>query len=127
MGLYPVAEHALAHAVKISRMVGNEICLCILSNRVLNPVFLTKKALLQHIVDKNSREYNMPIAYQLYKGSIFTSIAEFVNENDASLVWNPWDERDAETYRKLGLKGNCQIESAFYSCSGPAIWSGKIS
>ena len=23
----PVAEHALAHAVKISRMVGNDICL----------------------------------------------------------------------------------------------------
>lgn len=83
----PVAEHALAHAVKISRMVGNEICLLhIVEPGIKSNVFSEKKSLLQHIVDQNSREYNMPIAYQLYKGSIFTSIAEFVNENDASLV-----------------------------------------
>jgi nucleotide-binding universal stress UspA family protein len=83
----PVAEHALAHAVKISRMVGNDICLLHIVDPGIKPnVFGEKKVLLQHVADENGKKYNLSIASQIYKGSIFTSIAEFVNEKDASLV-----------------------------------------
>jgi nucleotide-binding universal stress UspA family protein len=83
----PVAEHALAHAVKISRMVRNDICLLhIVDPGIKSNVLGEKKILLQHIADETGRKYNMSIASQIYKGSIFTSIAEFVNEKDASLV-----------------------------------------
>jgi nucleotide-binding universal stress UspA family protein len=83
----PVAEHALAHAVKISRMVGNDICLLHIVDPGIKPNVLgEKKILLQHVADENGKKYNLSIASQIYKGSIFTSIAEFVNEKDASLV-----------------------------------------
>ncbi|HQG63309.1 MAG TPA: universal stress protein [Bacteroidales bacterium] len=83
----PVAEHALAHAVKISRMVGNDICLLhIVDPGIKTSVLGEKKILLQHVADENGKKYNLSIASQIYKGSIFTSIAEFVNEKDASLV-----------------------------------------
>ncbi|HOU01685.1 MAG TPA: universal stress protein, partial [Bacteroidales bacterium] len=83
----PVAEHALAHAVKISRMVGNDICLLhIVDPGIKTSVLGEKRIMLQHVADENGRKYNLSIASQIYKGSIFTSIAEFVNEKDASLV-----------------------------------------
>jgi nucleotide-binding universal stress UspA family protein len=83
----PVAENALAHAVKISRMVRNDICLLhIVDPGIKQNVLGEKKILLQHVADENGRKYNMPIASYISKGSIFNSIAEFVNEKDASLV-----------------------------------------
>ena len=43
-----VAEHALAHAVKISRMVGNEICLLHIVDTGIKPkVEAEKKAHLK--------------------------------------------------------------------------------
>ena len=83
----PVAESALAHAARISRMVGNKICLL----HIVDPGTKVraegeKKTLLRHIADENSRKYNLPIDSEVIKGSIFTSIAEFVNDRDASLV-----------------------------------------
>jgi nucleotide-binding universal stress UspA family protein len=82
-----VAESALAHAVKIGRMVGNDICLLhIVDSGGSTKAEGEKKALLRHVADENSRKYNIPISSQVVKGTIFTSIGEFVNAKDANLV-----------------------------------------
>ncbi len=83
----PVAEHALAHAVKISHMVGNEICLLHIVDSGIKPaVEGEKKILLKHVADENSKKYNMTIVFDISKGSIFSAIADFVNAKDASVV-----------------------------------------
>jgi nucleotide-binding universal stress UspA family protein len=83
----PVAGHALAHAVKISRMVGNEICLLhIVDTGVSTKEHTEKVNQLKKVTQDSSIKYNMPISYHVSKGSIFNSIAEYVNENDANLV-----------------------------------------
>jgi nucleotide-binding universal stress UspA family protein len=82
-----VADYALAHAVKISRMVGNDICLLHIVDSGISPSAEgEKKILLRHVTDENIKKYNLPISSQIVKGSIFTAIAEFANENEASLV-----------------------------------------
>jgi nucleotide-binding universal stress UspA family protein len=82
-----VADCALAHAVKISRTVENDICLLhIVDPGVSNKDGAAKRALLNKVTEENKKKYNMPISYHISKGSIFTSIAEFANEKNASLV-----------------------------------------
>jgi nucleotide-binding universal stress UspA family protein len=82
-----VAEHALAHAVKISRMVGNEICLLHIVDKDIKPAAEgEKKVLLAHVADENSKKYNMPITTHISKGSIFSAIADFVNDKQVSVV-----------------------------------------
>ena len=82
-----VAESALAHAVKIARMVGNDICLShIIASGARGQAEGEKKTLLRHVADDNSKKYNLKITSQIAKGTIFTSIAEFVNSAEASLV-----------------------------------------
>jgi nucleotide-binding universal stress UspA family protein len=83
----PVAEAALAHAVKISRMVKNDVGLLHIISTGISPKSAgEKKILLQHVANESSRKYNMPISAFIVKGSIFKEIAEFVNKNEASLV-----------------------------------------
>ena len=82
-----VAEAALAHAVKISHMVGNQICLLhIIDPDISKSAAGQKKILLDHVTAESGKKYNMPITSQLSKGSIFKAIAEFANEKEASLV-----------------------------------------
>ena len=82
-----VAAHALAHAVKISRMVGNEISLLhIVESGISQKVLAEKRAHLQKAAEENSKKYNIPLSWQISKGSIFHAIAEFANEKEASLV-----------------------------------------
>lgn len=82
-----IAEHALAHAVKISRMVGNDICLLhIVDTGIKAKDELAVKAKLQHVTEEQSKKYNVQISYHISKGSIFTEIAEFANDKEASLV-----------------------------------------
>jgi nucleotide-binding universal stress UspA family protein len=82
-----VAEHALAHAVKISRMVGNDICLLHVVDTGINPKEEAgKKDKLQHITEETSKNFNVPVSYHIVKGSIFSAIAEYANEKEASLV-----------------------------------------
>jgi nucleotide-binding universal stress UspA family protein len=82
-----VAEHALAHAVKISRMVGNDICLLHIVNTGVTPrVYGDKTNLLKKLVEENSTKYNVPITYHVSKGSIFSAIAEYANEKEANLA-----------------------------------------
>ena len=82
-----VAGHALAHAVKINRMTMDDICLLHIVDTGIKPkVYAEKKARLIQITEENSRNYNVPITYHISKGSIFTAIAEYVNEKEAILV-----------------------------------------
>lgn len=82
-----VAENALAHAVKISRMVGNEVGLLHIVDAALSKQAQGQKAILiKHVADESGKKYNMPITGHTLKGSIFTTIAEFANDNQASLV-----------------------------------------
>jgi len=83
----PVASNALAHAVKISLMVGNEISLLHIVDSGINPKALAEtRTRLQKTVDENSKKYNITLTWQISKGSIFHAIAEFANEKQASLV-----------------------------------------
>ena len=83
----PVAEHALAHAVKISRMIHNEVCLLhIVDKNILPGAEGEKMAALKLVANENGTKYNMPIAVHISKGSIFSAIADFVNEKEASIV-----------------------------------------
>ena len=76
-----VAEHALAHAVKISRMVKNDICLLHIVDPAIKPAEEgEKKALLHSVAEENSKKYNTAITSAIEKGSIFTAIADFVNQ-----------------------------------------------
>ncbi|TAL70608.1 MAG: universal stress protein [Bacteroidetes bacterium] len=82
-----IAAHALAHAVKISRMVGNDICLLhIVDTGIKAHVEAEKNAHLQKVTEENSKKYNVPITYHIAKGSIFSAIAEYANDKEASLV-----------------------------------------
>lgn len=83
----PVAENALAHAVKISRTINNDICLLHIVSPGISPKEETKtRIIMKQLAESNSQKYNMPITYHISKGSIFKSIAEFANEQEASLV-----------------------------------------
>ena len=82
-----VAEHALAHAVKISRMVGNQIYLLhIVASGITAGALGQKKILMQHVNAENIKKYNMQISSYVVKGSIFSAIADFANEKQANLV-----------------------------------------
>lgn len=77
----PVADHALAHAVKISRMVKNDICLLHIVDKAIKPQAEgEKKAMLKSVAEENSRKYNMPVFSAISKGTIFTAIGDFVNQ-----------------------------------------------
>jgi len=82
-----IAGYALAHAVKISRMVGNDICLLhIVDSGIKIKDENAKREQLKQITEDNSKKYNVPIVYHISKGSIFSAIAEYANDKEASLV-----------------------------------------
>ncbi len=77
----PVADHALAHAVKISRMVKNDICLLHIVDKDIKPQTEgEKKAMLKTVADENAQKYNMTIIPAISKGTIFTAIGDYVNQ-----------------------------------------------
>lgn len=83
----PVAENALAHAVRIGRQVNNEVALLhIVEPGIKQKAEGEKKYLLQRVADNAHVKYGIAVSWFIVKGSIFTSIAEFVNEKDANLV-----------------------------------------
>ena len=82
-----VAEHALAHAIKISRMVGNDICLLHIVDTGINTKNeAEKKDKLRQITEETNKKFNVPVSYHIAKGSIFSAIAKYANEKEASLV-----------------------------------------
>jgi nucleotide-binding universal stress UspA family protein len=83
----PVASYALAHAVKISRHIGNDIAILHIVEEGATPKAQAEaKAHLQKIAEDNSTKYNVPLTWHIVKGSIFHAIADFVNEKEAGLV-----------------------------------------
>src|SRR5512139_3184835 len=83
----PVAESALAHAAKIGLQVGNEICLLHIIDEGMKPgVEGQKRTLLRHLAEEAHKKYNLTVTAEVRKGSIFTSIAEYVNSVEAGLV-----------------------------------------
>ena len=82
-----VAEDALAHAVKISRMINNDICLLHIVDKGIKPAEAKiKKTSLQKITEEYNAKFDAAISWAIIKGSIFSDIAEFVNNKGASLV-----------------------------------------
>jgi nucleotide-binding universal stress UspA family protein len=78
-----VAENALAHAVKISRMVKNDICLLHIVDAGTKPKDEgEKKTLLRKVADDNAKKYNMVIVSAIERGTIFTAIGEYVNQKN---------------------------------------------
>ena len=71
-----VAEYALEHAAKISRMVDNEICLLhIVDSNLPNKEAGIKKAQLKQAAEAGKNKYNVPVGFHIEKGSIFSTIA----------------------------------------------------
>jgi nucleotide-binding universal stress UspA family protein len=82
-----IAAHALAHAAKISRMVGNDICLLHIADPSISAKDeAAKKSQLQQIVEEGAKKYNIPVTFHISKGTIFNAIADYAHEADASLV-----------------------------------------
>ncbi|MBN1108005.1 MAG: universal stress protein [Bacteroidales bacterium] len=96
-----VAEHALAHAVKISRMVKTDICLLHIVDPGIKPQSLgEKKALLKSVADENSKKFNMTVIAEIQKGTIFTAIADYVNQKDV-----PENEKKEVSLVVMGTHG----------------------
>ncbi len=83
----PVAENALAHAARIGRMIGGEVCLLHIVDETIKPREEgEKRTLLRHVAEDGYKKYNLPVSAETKKGTIFTSIADFVNAAEPSLV-----------------------------------------
>ncbi|MDT8400847.1 MAG: universal stress protein [Bacteroidales bacterium] len=83
----PKAEDALAHAAKISRMINAEVSLLhIVERRVKTGEYKKKEARLNKMAEDAKELYNVDVRTAIVPGSIFTSIAEYVNEEGASVV-----------------------------------------
>jgi nucleotide-binding universal stress UspA family protein len=82
-----VAEYAMAHAAKISRMVGNEVCLLHIVDEKIKPEEeQEKESRLKFAADAEGKKYNMHVTTHISKGTIFKAISAFANDKDASLV-----------------------------------------
>ena len=82
-----VAENALRHAVKISRMVDTSIVLLhIVARGIKTADYKKKEDKLKVLAAEASNKYDLEVDYQLIPGTIFTAIAEYVNEHDPNLV-----------------------------------------
>jgi nucleotide-binding universal stress UspA family protein len=78
-----VAENALAHAAKISRMVKNDICLLHIVDANIKPQAQGEKmALMKKLAEDSAKKYNLVIVPAIEKGTIFTAIGDFVNQKD---------------------------------------------
>jgi len=81
------AENALAHAAKISKTVNAKITLLhIVERNVKTGEYKKKENRLNKIAEDGRQIYNVEINIAMVPGSIFTAIAEFVNEAKATLV-----------------------------------------
>jgi len=111
-------------------MVGNDICLLhIVDTGIATRAYNEKIAHLKRLIEENGNKYNVAITYHVSKGSIFSAIAEFANEKEASLV--VMGTHGMKGMQKLtgslGIKGHRKIKDPFYCCSGSSCRPGKIS
>lgn len=83
----PVAEYALQHAVKISRMTRNDICLLhIVEKTTSEGGIKAKQAAMTIKANEVGRNFGVTIKTHVQRGTIFKQIPEFVNDRGASLV-----------------------------------------
>lgn len=81
------ADHALAHAAKIAKMINARVDLLhIVDRKIKTGEYKKKEAKLNRAALKGQELYDTEVHMALIPGSIFTSIAEFVNEHGANLV-----------------------------------------
>ena len=82
-----VAENALQHAVKISRMVNSSIVLLHIVNRSIKTGDYKKaEDKLKTVISEAATRYRVEVDYKMMPGTIFTAISEFVNEAEPNLV-----------------------------------------
>jgi len=81
------AEYALAHAAKISKMINARVHLLhIIDRRIKTAEYKKKEDRMKQWAQYGNEEYNVEVEVALIPGSIFRAIAEYVNEEGASLV-----------------------------------------
>ena len=82
-----LSEHALEHAVKISKMVDTEIRMIhILGKRESPESEMQKQKKLQLIAERNVEKSGIPTTWVILRGKIFNEIAEYASDNKAIMV-----------------------------------------
>jgi nucleotide-binding universal stress UspA family protein len=83
----PIAEYALQHAVKISRMTHNDICLLHIVEKITTEGGVKAKQASMNIKGNEiERNFGVTVKTHVQRGTIFKQIPEFVNDHSASLV-----------------------------------------
>lgn len=83
----PVTEYALQHAVKISRMTHNDICLLHIVEKITTEGGVkAKQAAMTIKGNEIERNFGVTVKTHVQRGTIFKQIPEFVNDRSASLV-----------------------------------------
>lgn len=82
-----VAQNALLHAVRIARQVNGEITLLHILEKSLMPgMEAARRDKLRAITEEATTRNKLNVKYHVTRGSIFTEIADYANDNEASLV-----------------------------------------
>ncbi|MFO7574472.1 MAG: universal stress protein [Bacteroidales bacterium] len=82
-----VAGNALKHAARIARQINGDIVLLHILDKTMMPgVEAAKREKLRAMAENTSQQYSLTVKHHLTKGSIFTAIGDYVNDNEASLV-----------------------------------------
>lgn len=83
----PVTEYALQHAIKISLMTRNEICLLHVVEKITTDGGMkAKQAAMENRGSDVERRFGVKVKTHVARGTIFKQIPEFVNDRKASLV-----------------------------------------
>ena len=83
----PVTEYALQHAVKISRMTHNDVCLLHIVEKITTEGGIkAKQAAMTIKGNEIERNFGVTVKTHVQRGTIFKQIPEFVNDRSASLV-----------------------------------------
>ena len=82
-----MAENALMHAVKISRMVELPIVLLHIADKWKSAADLDKlRHNLEHVAYENATKFDVEMTSHVMEGNIFNGISEYANQNETSLV-----------------------------------------
>jgi len=83
----PVTDNALQHAVNISRMTHNDVCLLHIVEKITTEGGIkAKQAAMTIKGNEIERNYGVTVKTHVQRGTIFKQIPEFVNDRSASLV-----------------------------------------
>ncbi|MEZ4996665.1 MAG: universal stress protein [Bacteroidales bacterium] len=83
----PVTEYALQHAIKISLMTRNDVCLLHIVEKITTEGGMkAKQAAMENRGADVERKFGVKVKTHVARGTIFKQIPEFVNDRKASLV-----------------------------------------